>query len=54
MIGFGPERVIALETESLRGAAPGERSVNRINQRNADRDREWQTRAHFPPCTESP
>ena len=34
MIGFAAERLMALETEPLCGAAPGERSVGRINQRN--------------------
>ena len=43
MIGSAAERLMALETESLCGAAPGERSTERTNQRNGDRD--WQTRA---------
>ncbi len=45
MIGFAAERLMALETESLCGAAPGERSTERTNQRNGYRDRDWQTRA---------
>lgn len=45
MIGFAAERLMALETESLCGAAPGERSPDRRNQRNGYRDRDWQTRA---------
>ena len=44
MIGFAAERLMALETEPLCGAAPGERSAGRINQRNGYRDRDWQTR----------
>jgi hypothetical protein len=45
MIGFAAERLRALETETLWGAAPGERSAERTNQRNGYRERDWHTRA---------
>src|SRR5579863_23333 len=45
MIGFTAQRLMALEVEGLTGAAPGERSPDRINQRNGYRDRIWETRA---------
>jgi transposase-like protein len=45
MIGFTAQRLMALEVEGLTGAAPGERSAERINQRNGYRERVWETRA---------
>ena len=45
MIGFTAQRLMALEVEGLTGAAPGERTPERINQRNGYRDRVWETRA---------
>lgn len=45
MIGFTAQRLMALEVETLTGAAPGERNPDRINQRNGYRERDWETRA---------
>jgi putative transposase len=45
MIGFAAQRLMELEIEGLTGASYGEKSSERLFQRNGFRDRDWETRA---------
>jgi transposase-like protein len=45
MIGFTAQRLMELEVEGLTGAGYGEKSAERLAQRNGYRDRLWETRA---------
>jgi transposase-like protein len=54
MIGFAAQRLMDLEVQGLTGAAHGERSADRLVQRNGYRYRDWETRAGSRSCARGP
>jgi putative transposase len=50
MIGFAAQRLMSLEVGGLTGACYGEKSDDRLAQRNGYRERDWETRAAPSSC----
>ena len=44
LLAFASDRLMAAEVDQLTGAPTGVRSPDRINHRNGDRERGWETR----------
>jgi hypothetical protein len=44
MIGFAAQRLVELEVDGLNGAGVGEKSLERLPQRNGYRARDWEMR----------
>jgi transposase-like protein len=44
LLAFAAERTMAMEVDALTGAPVGVRSAERVNHRNGDRERGWETR----------
>lgn len=50
MIGFAAHRLMDLEVGSLTGVGYGEKSSERLAQRNGYRERDWETRVGTVDC----